>query len=87
MLNKINVEQELYKLILKKDFNKKNDIGEVLSIKDGVATIYGLNDVKAGEVIEFIDSKVNCSSCCECTGIFTICRKGAATGSYITPGC
>ena len=58
MLNKINVEQELYKLILKKDFNKKNDIGEVLSVKDGVATIYGLNDVKAGEVIEFIDSKV-----------------------------
>ena len=58
MLNKINVEQELYKLILKKDFNKKNDIGEVLSIKDGVATIYGLNDVRAGEVIEFIDSKV-----------------------------
>ena len=58
MLNKINIEQELYKLILKKDFNKKNDIGEVLSVKDGVATIYGLNDVKAGEVIEFIDSKV-----------------------------
>jgi len=58
MLNKINVEQELYKLILKKDFNKKNDIGEVLSVKDGVATVYGLNDVKAGEVIEFIDSKV-----------------------------
>merc|ERR1711916_12860 len=55
MLNKINVEQELYKLILKKDFNKKNDIGEVLSVKDGVATVYGLNDVKA---IEFIDSKV-----------------------------
>merc|ERR1712065_107555 len=58
MLNKINVEQELYKLILKKDFNKKNDIGEVLSVKDGVATVYGLNDVKAGEVIGFIDSKV-----------------------------
>jgi proton translocating ATP synthase F1 alpha subunit len=58
MLNKINVEQELYKLILKKDFNKKNDIGEVLSVKDGVATVYGLNDVKAGEVIEFIDAKV-----------------------------
>merc|ERR1711991_901842 len=52
MLNKINVEQELYKLIL------KNDFGEVLSVKDGVATVYGLNDVKAGEVIEFIDSKV-----------------------------
>jgi proton translocating ATP synthase F1 alpha subunit len=58
MLNKINIEQELYKLILKKDFNKKNDIGEVLSVKDGVATIYGLVDVRAGEVIEFIESKV-----------------------------
>jgi len=58
MLNKINVEHELYKLILKKDFNKKNDIGEVLSVKDGVATVYGLSNVKAGEVIEFIDSKV-----------------------------
>jgi proton translocating ATP synthase F1 alpha subunit len=58
MQNKLNIEQELYKLVLKKEFNKKNDIGEVLSIKDGVATIYGLTDVKAGEVIEFIDSKV-----------------------------
>jgi len=58
MQNKFNIEQELYKLVLKKEFNKKNDIGEVLSVKDGVATIYGLTDVKAGEVIEFIDSKV-----------------------------
>merc|ERR1711991_692214 len=58
MSNKINVEHELYKLIVKKDFNKKNDIGEVLSVKDGVATVYGLNDVRAGEVIEFIDSKI-----------------------------
>ncbi len=58
MLNKINIEQELYKLVLKAEQSKRNDIGEVLSIKDGVATIYGLTDVKAGEVIEFIDSKV-----------------------------
>jgi proton translocating ATP synthase F1 alpha subunit len=58
MLNKLNIEHELYKLILKKEFNKKSDIGEVLSVKDGVATVYGLNNVKAGEVIEFIDSKV-----------------------------
>jgi proton translocating ATP synthase F1 alpha subunit len=58
MLNKFNVEEELYRLVLKKEFNKKHGIGEVLSIKDGVATIFGLNNVKAGEVIEFIDSKV-----------------------------
>jgi len=58
MQKKLNIEHELYKLLLKKEFSKKNDIGEVLSIKDGVATIYGLTDVKAGEVIEFIDSKV-----------------------------
>jgi len=58
MQKKFNIEHELYKLLLKKELSKKNDIGEVLSIKDGVATIYGLTEVKAGEVIEFIDSKV-----------------------------
>ena len=58
MLSKINVEHELYKLIVKKDFYQKNDIGEVLSIKDGVATVYGLTDVRAGEVVEFIESKI-----------------------------
>ena len=58
MLNKINIEQELYNLVIKKNFYQKNDIGEVLSVKDGVATVYGLNTVKAGEVVEFIDSKV-----------------------------
>jgi len=56
--NKFNIPQELHKLLLKQEFKGNNDIGEVLSVKDGVATIYGLNDVKAGEVIEFIDSKV-----------------------------
>ena len=58
MLNKINIEQELYNLVIKKNFYQKNDIGEVLSVKDGVATVYGLNNVKAGEVVEFIESKV-----------------------------
>ena len=58
MLNKFNIEEELYRLVLKKEFNKKHGIGEVLSVKDGVATIFGLNNVKAGEVIEFIDSKI-----------------------------
>jgi len=56
--SKLNIGQELHKLVLIKEFKNNNDIGEVLSVKDGVATIYGLNNVKAGEVIEFIDSKV-----------------------------
>ena len=58
MSTKINIEQELYSLVMKNKFYQKSDIGEVLSVKDGVATVYGLNDVKAGEVIEFIDSKI-----------------------------
>jgi proton translocating ATP synthase F1 alpha subunit len=58
MQSKLNLEFELHKLVIKKSFDRRNDIGEVLAIKDGVATIYGLTDVKAGEVIEFIDSKI-----------------------------
>jgi proton translocating ATP synthase F1 alpha subunit len=58
MHSKFNVDFELHKLILKQEFNKRNDIGAVLSVKDGVATVYGLTDVKAGEVVEFINSKV-----------------------------
>ena len=62
MLNtsKFNVPQELHKLLLKQELKAtgNTDIGEVLSVKDGVATIYGLNDVRAGEVVEFIESKV-----------------------------
>lgn len=58
MSNKFNIPQELHKLLLKQEFKNSNDIGEVLSVKDGVATVYGLNDVKAGEVVEFIESKV-----------------------------
>ncbi|RUM76627.1 MAG: hypothetical protein DSZ12_01540, partial [Sulfurovum sp.] len=30
-----------------------NEIGKVIGIADGVATVYGLNNVMAGEVIEF----------------------------------
>lgn len=55
---KFNVPQELHKLILKQQLKGTKDIGEVLSVKDGVATVFGLNNVKAGEVIEFIDSKI-----------------------------
>jgi len=58
MNKKINIEQELYNLVIKKNFHQENIIGEVLSVKDGVATVYGLTDVKAGEVVEFIESKI-----------------------------
>ncbi len=30
-----------------------NEIGKVVGIADGVSTIYGLNNVMAGEVVEF----------------------------------
>ncbi len=30
-----------------------SEIGEVISVSDGVATIYGLDNVKAGEMVEF----------------------------------
>lgn len=58
MSKRMNLEQELYKLVLKKKNNKRSDIGEVLNIKDGVATVYGLANIKAGEVVEFVESKV-----------------------------
>tara|TARA_X000000950_G_scaffold166393_1_gene203284 strand:- start:4529 stop:5473 length:945 start_codon:yes stop_codon:yes gene_type:complete len=58
MAKKVSLEYEIYKLIAGKDYQKGEDIGQVLSVKDGVATIYGLNNIKAGELIEFIDSKM-----------------------------
>jgi len=36
-----------------KDFGKLDEIGEVISIGDGVAKIYGLDNVQAGEMVEF----------------------------------
>lgn len=36
-----------------KDFGKLDEIGEVISIGDGVARIYGLDNVGAGEMVEF----------------------------------
>jgi F-type H+/Na+-transporting ATPase subunit alpha len=37
----------------------KEDLGTVLSVKDGVVQIHGLKSAKAGEMIEFITGKVN----------------------------
>ena len=35
------------------DSEKTNEVGEVLNVGDGVARVYGLDNVKAGETVEF----------------------------------
>jgi F-type H+-transporting ATPase subunit alpha len=35
--------------------SKSNEVGRVLSIIDGVATVAGLHNVKAGELVRFSD--------------------------------
>ena len=32
---------------------KVSDVGQVLSVGDGIARIYGLDNVRAGEMVEF----------------------------------
>ena len=56
-MDKINVS-EISDIIKKqiKDFDKKMDvseIGQVLYVGDGIAQIYGLDEVRAGEMVEF----------------------------------
>ena len=47
--------------ILKEQINKFGDkaeiseVGQVLSVGDGIARIYGLDNVQAGEMVEFSD--------------------------------
>ncbi len=58
-MDKINVS-EISDIIKKqiKDFDKKMDvseIGQVLYVGDGIAQIYGLDEVRAGEMVEFPD--------------------------------
>ena len=58
-MDKINVS-EISDIIKKqiKDFDKKMDvseIGQVLYVGDGIAQIYGLDNVRAGEMVEFPD--------------------------------
>ncbi len=41
-----------------KDFGKEaevSEIGQVLSVGDGIARVYGLDNVEAGEMVEFSD--------------------------------
>jgi F0F1-type ATP synthase alpha subunit len=47
----------LKKKLTSKQFNI-SEIGNVLSVKDGVAQVYGLRSVKAGELVCFNQSKV-----------------------------
>ena len=35
-----------------------DEIGKVLNVGDGIATVYGLNEVRAGEMVEFSPSGV-----------------------------
>tara|TARA_R110001592_G_scaffold275133_3_gene542168 strand:- start:10561 stop:12129 length:1569 start_codon:yes stop_codon:yes gene_type:complete len=51
-------DSDLINLIVKQRIGLKKNVGEVLDVKDGVATIYGLYDIKAGEVVDFIGSKI-----------------------------
>jgi F-type H+-transporting ATPase subunit alpha len=57
LLNKVSTNL-LVEFVLNGQLKSEKNIGQVLSIKDGVATIYGLNKVKAGEVVNFLGSNL-----------------------------
>ena len=41
------------------------EVGQVLSIGDGIARVYGLDNVQAGEMVEFENGKIGRASCRE----------------------
>ena len=46
-----------------KNFGEKaevSEIGKVLSVGDGIARVYGLDNVQAGEMVEFEDGSKGC---------------------------
>ena len=46
-----------------KNFGDKaevTEVGQVLSVGDGIARIYGLDNVQAGEMVEFADGSKGC---------------------------
>ena len=55
---KSNIEHELFKVLANLNKEKDTYIGQILSVQDGVATIIGLPNVKAGELIEFVESNI-----------------------------
>jgi proton translocating ATP synthase F1 alpha subunit len=52
------LEQMLDPELLSSDNITIEELGTVLTVKDGVIQVYGLDSVKAGELVEFIDSKL-----------------------------
>ncbi|MCB9748116.1 MAG: F0F1 ATP synthase subunit alpha [Candidatus Omnitrophica bacterium] len=60
----LNIKPEEVSAILRQqltDFEKKSqnyEIGTVLSVGDGIARIHGLNNVMAGELVEFSQAKI-----------------------------
>jgi len=64
-MEKTEIKDLIYKQILATLSNEgtktslKEELGTVLSVKDGVVQVQGLKSVKAGEMVEFVDAKVN----------------------------
>jgi proton translocating ATP synthase F1 alpha subunit len=52
------LEQMLDPELLNSENITIEELGTVLTVKDGVIQVYGLSSVKAGELVEFIDSKL-----------------------------
>ncbi len=62
-LEKTEIKALILEQLLDPDLLNSNnftleELGTVLTVKDGVIQVYGLESVKAGELVEFIDSKL-----------------------------
>ena len=62
MSNNNNLSNIIYKELKQykeeQNTNQNYEYGTVISVKDGVVHAYGLLNVKAGELVEFVDSNV-----------------------------
>ena len=50
---------EIENLLEEESSVTKEDLGTVLSVKDGVVQIHGLKFAKAGELVEFVNNKIS----------------------------
>ena len=50
------LKKQIKSLNLKQDVS---EVGQVLSVGDGIARVYGLENVQAGEMIEFSNQRMN----------------------------
>ena len=55
------------------DKSEVTEIGQVLSVGDGIARIYGLDNVQAGEMVEFSDGS---------TTLYTVTHARLPTAAY-----